>query len=125
MKGLTLDAGALIALDREQRATSLLLRDALREKVPVTIPAGVLGQAWRDGKRQARLAKLLRAQGVEIEPLDERRARAAGQLCGIRGTSDIIDASVVLCAKRRGQRIVTSDAADMRRLDPSIELEVL
>jgi len=125
MKGLTLDAGALIALDREQRATSLLLRDALREKVPVTIPAGVLGQAWRDGKRQARLAKLLRAQGVEIEPLDERRARAAGQLCGIRGTSDIIDASVVLCAKRRGQRIVTSDAADMIRLDPSIELEVL
>ena len=125
MKGLTLDTGALIAFDREHRATSLLIRDVLRERLPVTIPAGVLGQAWRDGRKQARLAKLLRAQGVEIEPLDERRAREAGQLCGLRGTSDIIDASVVLCARRRGQRIVTSDAADMRRLDPVVELEEL
>jgi predicted nucleic acid-binding protein len=125
MKGLTLDAGALIAFDRGQRQTSLLIWNTLKKKAPIAIPAGVLGQAWRDGKKQARLAKLLRSQGVEIEPLDERRARAAGQLCGVRGTSDIIDASVVLCAKRRGQSIVTSDAADMRRLDPSIELEEL
>ena len=125
MKGLTLDAGALIAFDRGQRRTSLLIWTTLRRKSPIAVPAGVLGQAWRDGKKQARLAKLLRSQGVEIEPLDEQRARAAGQLCGVRGTSDIIDASVVLCARRRGQRIVTSDAADMRRLDPSIELEEL
>ena len=125
MKGLTLDAGALIALDRGQRRTSLLVWNALKKKVTLAIPAGVLGQAWRDGRKQARLAKLLRARNVEVEPLDERRARAAGQLCGVRGTSDIIDASVVLCAKRRGHRVVTSDAADLERLDPSIELEAL
>jgi hypothetical protein len=125
MKGLTLDAGALIAFDRNRRDTCLLIRDALGEKISVVIPAGVLGQAWRNGRKQARLAKLLRSRGVEIEPLDERRAREAGQLCGVRGTSDIIDATVVLCAKRRGHRVATSDAADMRRLDPSIELEEL
>ena len=120
-----MDTGALIAFDRGHRATSLLIWDALRKKISMTIPAGVVGQAWRDGRKQARLARLLRARGVEIEPLDGQRAREAGQLCGFRGTSDIIDASVVLCAKRRAQRILTSDAADMRRLDPSIELEEL
>jgi hypothetical protein len=125
MKGLTLDTGALIAFDRDERRVTLLIWNTLKKSSPITIPAGALGQAWRDGKTQARLAKLLRSRGVEIEPLDERRARAAGQLCGVRDTSDIIDASVVLCAKRRGQIIVTSDGADMRRLDPSLELEEL
>jgi len=125
MRGLTLDAGALIGFDRKDRRAVALVTRAQQNKVPLAIPAGVVGQAWRDGRKQARLAKLLRAPGIEIEPLDAQRAREAGQLCGVRGTSDIIDASVVLCARRRGQRIVTSDAADMRRLDPSVEVEEL
>ena len=125
MSGLTLDAGALIAFDRNDRRASLLVWDALRNETSIAIPAGVVGQAWRDGRTQARLAKLLSARGVEIEPLDARRAREAGQLCGATGTSDIIDASVVLCAKRRGHKIATSDPADLRRLDASIPLEVL
>jgi hypothetical protein len=125
MNGLTLDASALIAFDRGERRTLLLIWNALKKSSRIAIPAGALGQAWRDGRKQARLAKLLRSRDVEIELLDEQHARAAGQLCGLRSTSDIIDASVVLCAKRRGHTIVTSDAADMRRLDPSIELEVL
>lgn len=125
MSGLTLDAGALIAFDKDDRRTALLIWDALRTKVPVAIPAGVVGQAWRDGRTQARLAKLLNSDSVEIEPLDARRAREAGQLCGATGTSDIIDASVVLCAKRRGHKIATSDPQDLRRLDASIALEVI
>ena len=125
MSGLTLDAGALIAFDKNDRRTALLVWDALRSKARVAIPAGVVGQAWRDGRTQARLAKLLNSDGVEIEPLDTRRAREAGQLCGATGTSDIIDASVVLCAKRRGHKIATSDPQDLRRLDASIGLEVV
>jgi PIN domain len=123
MTGLTLDAGALIGFDRGERRIVGLMTRALLGKVRIAIPAGALGQAWRDGRKQARLAKLLASSNVEIEPLDARRAREAGQLCGATGTSDIIDASVVLCAKRRGHRIATSDPADMRRLDPSIRLE--
>ncbi len=46
----------------------------------------------------------------------------AGQLCGLRGTSDVIDASVVLCARRRKHRILTSDVSDLTHLDPSIAL---
>ena len=125
MKGITLDAGALIGFDRSDRRALAIIVRAQQNETPIAIPAGVVGQAWRDGRTQARLAKLLSSRGVEIEPLDGRRAREAGQLCGATGTSDIIDASVVLCAKRRGHKIATSDPADLRRLDASIPLEVL
>lgn len=74
---------------------------------------------WRDGRRQARLARFLASREVEVEALDDHRARQAGQLCGVRGVRDVIDASVVLCAKARGHQIATSDPEDIRRLDPA------
>jgi len=120
--GLTLDAGALIAFDRHDRAAIALISAALERGLPITIPAGALGQAWRDGRRQARLARLLASVLVTVEPLDDVAARAAGQLCGVTGTSDVIDASVALCAKRRAQSVVTSDPDDLRRLDPALRL---
>jgi hypothetical protein len=125
MNGLTLDAGALIAFDRNDRKLVALLRRALELGHSFAVPAGVVGQAWRDGRRQARLARLLASVEVEIEPLSDRRAREAGQLCGATKTRDVIDASVVLCGKQRGHRIVTSDPNDLRRLDPSLPLVVV
>lgn len=124
MPGLTLDAGALIAFDREERDTMLVLDRAIRRNIKLTIPAGALAQAWRDGRTQTRLAVLVRKR-AEVEVLDSERARAAGQLCGVRGTSDIIDASIVLGARRRGDRVMTSDPEDLRRLDPTLELIVV
>ena len=123
MRGITLDAGALIAIERNDRRVVIALRHALEEKMPLVVPAGVVGQVWRDGSRQVRLARLLGSRGVQIEPLDDARARAAGQLCGATGTRDVIDASVVLGAKVRGDRIFTSDVEDLRRLAPDLMLE--
>jgi hypothetical protein len=57
--GLTLDAGALIAYERERRSVTFRLRLSAEAGTPVFVPAGVLAQAWRDGRRQARLAHLL------------------------------------------------------------------
>jgi hypothetical protein len=122
MPGLTLDSGALIAFERNDRRVVALLARALEHEYSLAVPAGVLGQVWRDGRRQSRLARLLGSEDVDVEPLDDRGARAAGQLCGIRGTADVIDASVVLCAKGRGHRIVTSDPDDLRLLAPDVEL---
>jgi len=123
VKGLTLDAGALIAVDRGDRRMIALLRQALSEGTCVRVPAGVVGQAWRDGARQAILARFLRAREVELPALDEPLARAAGELCGLKGTADVIDASVVLIARKTGDSILTSDPADLRKLDPSVVLE--
>jgi predicted nucleic acid-binding protein len=122
MAGLTLDTGALIAFERNDRRVVALIARSLVHGNAIAVPAGVVGQVWRDGRRQARLARLLGAAEVEIETLDDKRARDAGQLCGIRGTIDVIDAAVVLCARARGHRIATSDPDDLRRLDPGAPL---
>jgi hypothetical protein len=120
--GLTLDTGALIAFDRNDRSVVSLVARALELELGLAVPAGVVAQAWRDGRRQVRLARLLGATQVEIDTLDDRRARAAGQLCGVTKTRDIVDASVVLCARARSHAVATSDAGDLRRLDPRLRL---
>jgi predicted nucleic acid-binding protein len=123
MTGLTLDSGALIAIERGDRRVVGLVRRAIAIGAGIAVPAGVVGQVWRDGARQAPIARLLRSAAVEVEPLDDLRARAAGQLCGIAGTDDVIDASVALCARRRGHTVLTSDPEDLRHLDASVRIE--
>ncbi|BCS35614.1 hypothetical protein TBR22_A48480 [Luteitalea sp. TBR-22] len=122
MAGLTLDSGALIAFERNHRPLILLLARNHELGRSLAIPAGVVGQVWRDGRRQARLSRLLRMAEVEVVALDDRRARDAGQLCGVAGTADVIDASVVLCARARGHHVVTSDPDDLRQLDQAVPL---
>ena len=120
---LTLGAGALIALDRGDRRMVALLQEVVKRSVRVRVPAGVVGQAWRDGARQAGLARFLRTREVEIPALDEHVARAAGELCAISGTSDVIDASVVLAARTEGDTILTSDPEDLRKLDATATIQ--
>jgi hypothetical protein len=64
MPGLTLDAGALIAFDRNERRVVALIARAVQQGCSLAVPAGVVAQAWRDGRRQARLARLLGAGWV-------------------------------------------------------------
>jgi hypothetical protein len=119
---LVLDSGALIAFERNDRTVVAIVARALERRITLVVPAGVVGQAWRDGARQARLSRLLGSEHVEIEPLDDARARAAGQLCGVAGTSDVIDASVVLSARRTGYGVLTADVDDLRQLDAKVRL---
>ena len=123
MRGFTLDAGALIAFERKDRYVIDRIAVALENSIRLAIPAGVVGQVWRDGKTQARLARLLKSPIVEIVALDDAQAREAGQLCGRAHTADVIDASVVLCARARAHTVLTSDAEDLLRLDPNLDLE--
>jgi hypothetical protein len=125
MSGLTLDAGALIGFDRNDRRVVALIARAVAHGYSLAVPAGVVGQVWRDGRRQARLSRLLGSVGVEVEALDDERAREAGQLCGVKGVADVIDASVVLCARARRHRILTSDPGDIRLLDASVQVIIV
>ncbi len=120
--GIVLDAGALIALERGDQRMLALLQRALAQGRVFRVPAGVVGQAWRDGRVQVTLARFLRSNEVEIVPLDEHLARSCGELCGAANTRDVIDASVVLLARERRDPIVTSDPDDLRRLDPAAQL---
>ena len=118
-RGITLDTGALIALDRGDKRMIALLRQALAHRSTFRVPSGVVGQAWRNGRVQVSLARFLRAEEVKIVPLDEQLARACGELCCATNTSDVIDASVVILAREHHDSIVTSDPHDLRRLDPT------
>ncbi len=118
MTALVLDAGALIALDRNDRGAWAMLRVAADDATTVLVPAGVIAQAWRNGRRQALLSRAL--SHCDEVPLDGVVARAAGLLCGRAGTADVIDASVAITAAgvaRHGDvAIITSDPDDIRRL---------
>ena len=120
--GLTLDAGALIGIDRGSAKVRALLAKAHERSWPLMVPAGVLAQVWRNGASQAPLARLLGTPSLEIIPLDQHIARTAGELCGRAGVSDIVDASVVLCARQRNHAVITSDPGDLVRLDPHVPL---
>lgn len=122
MSGAVLDTGALVGFERADRRVVAIVARALEQRDPLVIPAAVVAQAWRDGARQARLARLLGSSLCEVLVLDDRGARAAGQLCGIAGTTDVVDASVAVAARTLGLRVVTSDPEDLRRLDAGLDL---
>ena len=125
MPGVTLDAGGLIALDRNDRRVVVLLARAVETNSRVTIPASALAQAIRRPERQARLARLIRQPSSDVVPLDRVDAVNVGRLLAASGTSDVVDAHVVVCARRTAQRVVTSDPDDLTLLDPAVELIVV
>ncbi len=123
--GLTLDTGALLALERGDTRVRALLRRAVEHHLGVVVPAGVVAQAWRGGPRQARVARMLGDPRVEVRPLDDLDARAVGMVCGRTGHADIVDVHVALIARERGDHVVTSDPDDMFVVDPSLRVIAL
>ena len=123
--GLTLDAGALLAVERGDEYVRALLREASTTSLPVDVPAGVLAQVWRGGPRQARVARLLAQTDVNVVPLDARTAQAVGVLAGRSGHADVIDVWVALHARDRKHRVVTSDPEDLRKVAPTLVLLVV
>lgn len=123
--GVTLDAGALIGLDRGDRRVVALLARAQETSARVTIPATALAQAVRNPARQARLARLVRQPATDVVALDRVDATGVGRLLAASGTADVVDAQVILCARRTGQAVATSDPDDLRHLDPSLTLVTL
>jgi hypothetical protein len=59
---------------------------------------------------------------VSVVALGEPEARAAGALCGRAGTADVVDASVVVCARVRGHAVITGDPVDLLALDPALRI---
>jgi predicted nucleic acid-binding protein len=110
---ITLDAGALIALERRSARMLRIVDAAAQADERITVPTVALAEWWR-GKPSKRMARLL--EGVELEPLEARLASLAGDaLAAVRGATTI-DAIVVASAAQRGDTIFTSDVEDLDRL---------
>ena len=125
MNGITLDAGGLITLDRNDRRIITLIARAAELGTRITIPATALAQAMRNPARQARLSRLIRQAGTDLIPLDGADATAVGLLLARTATADIAGGHVVYCAQRAGQAVITSDPADLRRIAPGLRLLVV
>jgi hypothetical protein len=114
LSALILDAGALLAVDRDDRSMIARLQVAQRNGMELRSNAVVVAQAWRDRRgHQVSLARLLRA--VDVRAVNPGDGREAGVLLADAGTADAIDATVVLLAAP-GDRILTSDTGDLTRL---------
>ena len=125
MSGVTFDAGGLIALDRNDRRVLAVVARAAERGMRITIPTTALAQAIRNPARQARLSRLIRQAGTDLIALNGPDATAVGLLLARTATADVVDAHVVICARRAGQVVVTSDAADLSRIAPDLKLLVV
>ena len=108
-----LDAGALVAVDRRNRVVGAQLRVLQRQGTPLRASAAVVGQVWRDGRKQANLARVL--AGVGIEALGKDHGRRIGELLAVAAATDVVDAHVALMAAH-ADLVLTSDPGDIRRL---------
>jgi len=108
-----LDAGALVAIDRRSRLIGAQLRVLQQQGTPIRVSSAVVGQVWRDGRKQANLARVL--VGIGIEPLGRDDGKRIGELLALAGTADIVDAHVALMTAH-ADLVLTSDPGDIREL---------
>lgn len=118
---LVLDAGALIALEQNDRRMWARLDAAADASLDVVVPAGALAQVWRGTPNQARLSQALKkTRRGEFDDI----ARTAGELCHAARTEDPIEAAVVLNARGTTSVIATSDPKDIRQLVRALPKEI-
>lgn len=117
---LVLDAGALLAIDRRDRRVGALLRVAQQERIVVRTSPAAVAQVWRHGARQVQLARTL--AGVAAPPLDLDTGKRLGLLLGATDSCDVVDAHVASLI-RSGDRVLTSDPDDLRRLLDALSVE--
>ena len=128
MKGFTLDSGALIALERRDKFMVAVLLRALVGGLALSIPQTVIAQIWRGGAgQQVNMARLIKAgrsgiPTVFIDDLTDDRAREIGLTIGRTAHADITDVHVALVAAERGQAVLTSDDADIARVNPQLAI---
>lgn len=120
---MVLDAGALIQVDRKQHSQVLAdCRVAVKRGVRPLIPSVVLAQVWREEPGQHDLAVLTNMSIVV--PFDAETAKDAGSLLAKSGTSDIVDAAVVMLAMEQGAAAVTSDPDDIASLAEAADFRI-
>jgi hypothetical protein len=113
MAALVFDSGALIALERGDRAVGALLAAAAQDGVAAVTSSACVAQAWREPARQARLARGL--AGFREHALDAERGRRVGLLLAHTGGRDVVDAAVAILAQD-GDTVLTSDPRDIEGL---------
>ncbi len=111
----------MIGFERGDRRVVAIVRRALIGDHLVAL-ACAPPRAWRDGRRQVRLARLLGSLACETAPLDGTVARAAERLRGVSAPADVVAASIAVTARQGSLPVVTSYPGHLRRLDGKLQL---
>jgi predicted nucleic acid-binding protein len=127
MRGFVFDAGAFIALERRSPFMISILNEALHGTIEVVLPRTVIAQVWRGTPRQANVGRLVsagrrRGSPVVIDELTVERAREIGVKIGQTSHPDIVDVHVALAAAERGHAVLTSDDADIAKVNRELIL---
>lgn len=127
MRGFVFDAGAFIALERRSPFMISILNEALHGTIEVVLPRTVIAQVWRGTPRQANVGRLVsaglrRGSPVVIDELTAERAREIGVKIGQTSHPDIVDVHVALAAAERGHAVLTSDDADIAKVNRDLIL---
>ena len=113
---MILDAGFLVSVDRGERTAQEFLSAALLRHTPLNTTHPVVAQVWRNGSRQARLARFLTT--IRIHHLAD--GRAVGAILARSGTADVVDAHLVTVALELSEPILTGDVIDLEALVNSL-----
>jgi len=127
VRGFVFDAGAFIALERRSPFMTSILNEALHGTIEIVLPRTVIAQVWRGTPRQANVGRLLsaglrRGSPVVIDELTAERAREIGVKIGQTSHPDIVDVHVALAAAERGHAVLTSDDADIAKVNRDLIL---
>lgn len=127
MRGFVFDAGAFIALERRSAFMIGILDEALHGTIEVVLPRTVIAQVWRGTPRPANVGRLVsaglrRGSPVVIDELTAERAREIGVKIGQTSHPDIVDVHVALAAAERGHAVLTSDDADIAKVNRDLIL---
>ena len=112
MIGITLDTGALIALERRRLRMRQVLEHAFENNQPLTVPADVVAEWWR-GRTDLREQILA---SMDVEPLTLSLAKVAGEVLAAVRDATLVDAIVMASAASRGDVVYSSDVHDLERL---------
>ena len=113
---MILDAGFLVSVDRGERTAQEFLTAAVRRRTPLSTTHPVVAQVWRNGTRQARLARFLGS--IAVHPFDN--GPQVGAILSRSGTADVVDAHLVAVAVRLAEPILTADVDDLDLLTASL-----
>jgi rRNA-processing protein FCF1 len=122
---IVLDAGALIAFEKQSAKMRAIVREAASQRMSILIPAPVLAQVWRKPAEQVLLRALAYSRFSQVIALDGALAEAVGTLCARTKTRDTKNACVAIIARQGNALVLTSDPEDIERLDPTLRIELV
>jgi predicted nucleic acid-binding protein len=122
--GRVLDASAIVAFaSGDSIYAAALVWTAVEEGIVLVVPSTAVAAAWAQlsDKNHSVLDVLLNLPVTVVDNLDATRARAVGALGG-----DLSDAHALLCARDRGNPLITADAARYAGIRPlGVEIDQL